>query len=310
MRYAIIGTGAIGGFYGGRLARAGFDVHFLLHSDFEYVRDNGLRVDSYDGSFVISHPQAYASVADMPPCDVVIVALKTTANGGLPAMLAPLLTERTLVLLIQNGVGVEADVEAALPGVQLAAGLAYICTTKVGPGHIEHTSNGKLSVANYSCRDQGLIDGLLADLGAAGIRASAVDYAKARWMKAMWNMPFNGPCSVLGQTTDRMLASPSGERLVRALLAEVIGAARACGAVGIDESVGERMIEMTRNMPPYSPSMKVDCDLGRPMEIEYLYTKPIAMAREAGYAMPHMEMVEMQLCAIEELRAVGPAVGL
>ena len=252
MRYAIIGTGAIGGFYGGRLARAGFDVHFLLHSDFEYVRDNGLRVDSYDGSFVISHPQAYASVAGMPPCDVVIVALKTTANGGLPAMLAPLLTERTLVLLIQNGVGVEADVEAALPGVQLAAGLAYICTTKVGPGHIEHTSNGKLSVANYSCRDQGLIDGLLA---------------------------------------------------------EVIGAARACGAVGIDESVGERMIEMTRNMPPYSPSMKVDCDLGRPMEIEYLYTKPIAMAREAGYAMPHMEMVEMQLRAIEELRAVGPAVG-
>mgnify|MGYP002318151875 CR=1 FL=1 len=181
----------------------------------------------------------------------------------------------------------------------------------LGPchGHIEHTSNGKLSVANYSCRDQGLIDGLLADLGAAGIRAAAVDYAKARWMKAMWNMPFNGPCSVLGQTTDRMLASPSGERLVRALLAEVIGAARACGAVGIDESVGERMIEMTRNMPPYSPSMKVDCDLGRPMEIEYLYTKPIAMAREAGYAMPHMEMVEMQLRAIEELRAVGPAVG-
>ena len=106
-----------------------------------------------------------------------------------------------------------------------------------------------------------------------------------------------------------MLASPSVERLVRALLAEVIGAARACGAVGIDESVGERMIEMTRNMPPYSPSMKVDCDLGRPMEIEYLYTKPIAMAREAGYAMPHMEMVEMQLRAIEELRAVGPAVG-
>ena len=98
MRYAIIGTGAIGGLYGGRLARAGFDVHFLLHSDFEYVRDNGLRVDSYDGSFVISHPQVYASVAGMPPCDVVIVALKTTANGGLPAMLAPLLTERTLVL--------------------------------------------------------------------------------------------------------------------------------------------------------------------------------------------------------------------
>ena len=86
-------------------------------------------------------------------------------------MLAPLLTERTLVLLIQNGVGVEADVEAALPGVQLAAGLAYICTTKVGPGHIEHTSNGKLSVANYSCRDQGLIDRVAGRPWGGGIRA-------------------------------------------------------------------------------------------------------------------------------------------
>lgn len=307
MRYAIIGTGAIGGFYGGKLARAGFDVHFLLHSDYDYVRSNGLRVDSCDGSFVINHPNVYISADAMPQCDVVLVALKTTANGLLPRLLRPLLTDGTLVVLIQNGVGVEADVEAALPGVQLAAGLAYVCSTKVGPGHIDHTSNGRITIGNYSCRDTALIDTLLADLGSAGIRAKAADCAEARWQKAVWNMPFNGPCSVLGQTTDRVLSSPAGERLVRALMGEVIGAARACGATGLDGSVGERMIEMTRNMPPYSPSMKVDCDLGRPMEIEYLYTKPIAMAREAGYAMPHMEVIEMQLRAIEDMRRAGAA---
>lgn len=302
MRYAIIGTGAIGGFYGGRLARAGSDVHFLLHTDYGYVCEHGLRVDSCDGSFVIEHPQVYSSAEAMPRCDVAIVALKTTANGQLPRLLAPVLTERTLVVLIQNGIGVEADVEAALPGVQLAAGLAFVCSTKTGPGHIEHTSNGAINIGNYSCRDASLIASLLADLTAAGIKAATVDYAEARWKKAVWNMPFNGLASVLGLTTDRIIASPSGLRLVRALMGEVVGAARACGVAAIDGSFAERMVQMTRRMPPYSPSMKVDCDLGRPMEIQYLYTRPIEEARRAGFAMGRMEVLEAQLRAIEECR--------
>lgn len=302
MRYAIIGTGAIGGFYGGRLARAGSDVHFLLHTDYGYVCEHGLRVDSCDGSFVIEHPQVYSSAEAMPRCDVAIVALKTTANGQLPSLLAPVLTERTLVVLIQNGIGVEADVEAALPGVQLAAGLAFVCSTKTGPGHIEHTSNGAINIGNYSCRDASLVASLLADLTAAGIKAATVDYAEARWKKAVWNMPFNGLASVLGLTTDRIIASPSGLRLVRALMGEVVGAARACGVAAIDGSFAERMVQMTRRMPPYSPSMKVDCDLGRPMEIQYLYTRPIEEARRAGFAMGRMEVLEAQLRAIEECR--------
>ena len=302
MRYAIIGTGAIGGFYGGRLARAGSDVHFLLHTDYGYVCEHGLRVDSCDGSFVIEHPQVYSSAEAMPRCDVAIVALKTTANGQLPRLLAPVLTERTLVVLIQNGIGVEADVEAALPGVQLAAGLAFVCSTKTGPGHIEHTSNGAINIGNYSCRDASLMASLLADLTAAGIKAATVDYAEARWKKAVWAMPFHGLAAVLGLTTARIIASPSGLRLVRALMGEVVGAARACGVAALDGSFAERMVQMTRRMPPYSPSMKVDCDLGRPMEIQYLYTRPIEEARRAGFAMGRMEVLEAQLRAIEECR--------
>lgn len=305
MRYAIIGTGAIGGFYGGRLARAGFDVHFLLHSDYEYVRSHGLRVDSCDGSLVIEHPSVYDSTDAMPQCDVVIVALKTTTNSLLPRMLSPLLTPHTLVLLIQNGIGVEADVAAAIPGVQLAAGLAFVCTTKIGPGHIEHTSNGAINIGNYSCDDQSLIDRLRADLGVAGIRTASVDYAEARWRKAVWNMPFNGLASVMGQTTDRLLAVPSGMRLVRALMEEVLGAARACGVTAIDDTFIDKMIQMTLRMPSYSPSMRVDCDLGRPMEIKYLYTRPIEEAHRAGYTMARMEVLEAQLRAIEEMRVVG-----
>ena len=303
MRYAIIGTGAIGGFYGGRLAKAGFDVHFLLHSDYDHVAANGLHVESCDGSFAIGKPNAYRSTADIGPCDVAIVALKTTANAQLASLLPPVLTEGTIVLLIQNGIGVEAAVEEMIPGAQLAAGLAFICSTKTGPGRIEHTSNGAINIGNYSCRDTRKLSQIVADFTAAGIRAALVDYAEARWKKAVWNMPFNGLASVLGQTTDRIIASAAGERLVRTLMGEVVGAAKACGAKGVDDSFADKMMLMTRRMPPYSPSMKVDCDLGRPMEIEYLYTRPIAEARAAGFAMPHMEVVEAQLRAIEEMRA-------
>lgn len=120
MRYAIIGTGGIGGYYGGKLARSGREVHFLLHTDYDYVRRNGLQIDSCDGSFHLDKVNAYTSTADMPAVDVVIVGLKTTNNNLLPSLLRPLLDKaddgrKPVVLLIQNGIGVEADVQGCSP---------------------------------------------------------------------------------------------------------------------------------------------------------------------------------------------------
>lgn len=110
MKYGIIGTGAIGGYYGARLARQGQEVHFLLRSDYEYVCEHGLQVDSCNGSFHLAHPNVYRSTSDMPQCDVVLVCLKTTTNKRLSELLPPLLHKDTLVVLIQNGIGVEQDV--------------------------------------------------------------------------------------------------------------------------------------------------------------------------------------------------------
>ena len=77
MRYGVIGTGAIGGYYGAKLARAGQELHFLLRSDYEYVKQHGLQVDSCDGSFHLADVNAYLHTEDMPPCDVVLVCLKS-----------------------------------------------------------------------------------------------------------------------------------------------------------------------------------------------------------------------------------------
>ena len=295
MRYGVIGTGAIGGYYGARLAQSGQEVHFLLHKDYEYVREKGLQVDSCNGSFHLDRPNVYRSTADMPACDVVLVCLKSINNQLLPQLLPPLLHEQTLVVLIQNGIGVEADVQAMFPDVQLAAGLAFICSAKTEPGRVNHQCYGQINLGNYSCRDAGLVQQVVDHFNAAGVKAGLVEYHEARWKKAVWNMPFNGMTVALHTQTDLLLKHPATRQLIREQMMEVIGAARHLGVKNIDESFADLMIQMTDEMTPYSPSMRLDYDFHRPMELEYLYARPIEMARQAGYAMPRLEMLMQEL---------------
>ena len=295
MKYAIIGTGAIGGFYGARLDKAGFEVHFLLHTDYQYVVDHGLTIDSCDGNFTLPSPKVYDSTSEMPQCDVVIVALKTTQNHLLPSLLPPLLKPDTIILLIQNGIGVEADVQQLFPSQPIAAGMAFICSAKAGPGHINHQFYGNINIGNYSCHTPQRYNQMLADFRAAGIGAADVEYLEARWKKAVWNMPFNGMTVALNTTTNRLLSCESTHRLIYDQMLEVIGAAQALGVKNLDSRFADKMIANTIKMPPYSPSMKLDFDFHRPMEINYLYTRPIAEAHAAGFAMPKLEMLEAEL---------------
>ena len=295
MKYGIIGTGAIGGYYGGKLAHSGQEVHFLFHRDYEYVKTLGLQVDSCDGSFHLPQVNAYQRTEDMPPCDVVLVCLKSTNNHLLPDMLRPLLHQGTLVVMIQNGIGVEPDLQAKLPEVQLAAGLAFICSAKTEPGRVNHQCYGQINFGNYSCRDTALFEQLVADFNNAGVTAGTVEYEEARWKKAVWNMPFNGMTVALDTQTDLLLKQPATRRLIRDLMEEVVGAANHLGGKGLDETFIDKMIDMTDQMTPYSPSMKLDYDFHRPMEIYYIYTRPIEIAREAGFRMPKLEMLEAEL---------------
>lgn len=299
LRYGVIGTGAIGGYYGGRLAHAGHDVHFLFHSDYDYVVEHGLQIDSCDGSFHLNHVNAYHRATDMPPCDVVLVALKSVSNTLLPQLLPPLIKPDTTVVLIQNGIGVEEDVQKTMPNLHLAAGLAYICTAKTDPGRVNHMFYGHISLGNYSCPDESRLKAVVADFTDVGIKANEVDYLEARWKKAVWNMTFNGMSVVLDAKTDQLMGNPNIVRLLRSQMQEIIHAAQALGVADIDDDYAEAMLSMTRRMIPYSPSMKLDYEFHRPMEIKYLYTRPIEEARRVGAAMPMMEMLEAELAFLD-----------
>lgn len=299
MRYGVIGTGAIGGYYGAKLAQGGQDVHFLFHSDYDYVREHGLRVNSGDGGFHLDHVNAYQDVRQMPKCDVVIVALKTVHEQMLRDMLPPLLTDDTVVLLIQNGMGMEQDVEQMVPGVKLAAGLAFICCSKTHPGVIDHLDLSGLNVGSYNA-PQEMIDRMIAEMVSADIEARKVDYLEARWRKLLWNMPFNGLSVALHADTDSLVRNEATRRLLRAMTQEVIDAAHAVGVKGLTDHDADAMIEMTTKMRPYKPSMRLDWDYHRPMEVYYLYTRPIEEARRAGQDMPLHRMLEAELKFMEE----------
>lgn len=280
------------------MAKAGNEVHFLLRSDYDYVCKHGLQVNSCNGSFHLDNINAYKSTADMPKCDVVFVCLKTTANKHLAELLPPLLKPDTLVLLIQNGIGVEEDVQKMFPEVQLAAGLAFICSAKTEPGLVDHQDYGQMNVGNYSASAQRITD-LIDAFNAAGIKAAEVNYKEARWRKAVWNMPFNGLTVALDTQTDKLLKHPSTRSLVRDMMLEVVHAAQADGVENLREDFVQKMLDMTDSMRPYSPSMKLDFDFHRAMEIEYIYSRPTQIAERVGCPMNKLKMLEEQLRFIE-----------
>ena len=169
--------------------------------------------------------------------------------------------------------------------------------------HFGHTEQFKLydvengavtaeQVVNTNGSGHGALAGFL---HAAGVDAHTVEYNEARWKKAVWNMPFNGMTVALDTQTDLLLANTATRQLIYEQMLEVVRAARACGVENIDETFADKMIYNTEHMTPYSPSMKLDYDHGRPMEIDYIYTRPISEARRAGCPMPRLEMLEAEL---------------
>ena len=176
MRYAVIGTGAIGGYYGAILARAGNEVHFLLHSDYTHVVAHGLQVMSCDGDFVLPRVHAHQSTATMPLVDVVLVGLKSVNNHLLDTLLPPLLKADTIVVLIQNGIGLESDLQERFPQLHIVAGLAFICSAKTEPGVIRHQCYGNINLGNYSCPDEERLALLVREMKAAGIGTALVEY--------------------------------------------------------------------------------------------------------------------------------------
>lgn len=299
-RFAVIGTGAIGGLYGARLAAAGRPVTFVGRSDVATLRSEGLVVTSPEGDLVLDAVTATDDPATVGPVDVVLVTIKTTGQAALAELLPPLMGPDTIVVLMQNGFGLEADVADLVPGATVLGGMCFVCATRTAPGHIAHLDYGAVTLGEHT--GDGAPAGVTAAvttvadaLVGAGIEVSRQpDLLAARWRKLVWNMPFNGLSVVLDTSTDALVGTPRLRALVRAMMDEVVAASAAHGHPA-GEDFAERMIANTEAMRPYAPSMKLDHDARRPMELAAIFHTPLQVAAGLGVAMPRLSMLADQL---------------
>ena len=286
---AVVGAGAVGLYYGGRLAAAGNDVRFLVRSDYDALSRHGLKVESVHGDFERPQPQVFRNAEEIGPVDLVIVTWKTTANDRLAEVLPPLLHGETQVLTLQNGLGnCERIAEIADPQ-RVLGGQCFVCINRISPGWVRHTAGGRVTVGEWRPGIPGRAEEIARRFQAAGVQCTAVaNLERAQWEKLVWNIPFNG-LSVAegGVTTDVLLASAETENELRALMAEVVAAARALGHE-LDEGIIDFQIERTRPMGPYRTSSMIDYVQGREVEVDAIWREPLRRAQAARVATPHL----------------------
>ena len=290
-RIAIVGAGAIGLYYGSRLAANGEDVHFLLRGDYEAVSSGGIQVESVDGDMHLNEVNAHRSSSEIGKVDWVIITWKATSNDLFREVLDPLVGPHTRILTLQNGLG-NCELLASLYGPErILGGLCFVCINRVGHGQVSHTAGGKITVGEWQ-PEPGLRRANLvvtafknADIPAA----LADDLRQAQWRKLVWNVPFNGlAIAEGGVTTDVLLENLETEKEIATLMGEVISGAAGFG-LEIDQHVIEMELERTRPMGAYRPSSMIDYVEGRPVEYDAIWAEPIRQANEAGVPVPHME---------------------
>ena len=294
-RVAVIGAGAVGSYYGARLAQAGHDVRFLMRRDYEAVRAEGLRCTSPMGDFALEAPSIGRTAAEIGPADWVVCALKSTSIGEAEALVGPCLGPHTRILLLMNGLGLEERFAEWFGRERVFGGMAFTCVNRGEPGSVHHLAYGAVTVGHL-LDDASEVERALALWAPARVQFSGVEsLRRARWEKLCWNIPFNGLCVAAGGvTTDVVVGDAALRAIARATMEEVVAAGNADleargEALRLDAAaIVETMFRFTDRMGPYRPSTMIDYVEGRPMEVPAIFAAPLARARELGVETPHL----------------------
>jgi 2-dehydropantoate 2-reductase len=302
MRIGVIGSGALGLYYGALLQRAGQDVHFLLRRDYQAIRRAGLTVTSPHGDFHLERVNGYQDSAQIGPVDLVLVGLKAYANAQLIELARPLVATGTTLLTLQNGLGNEDLLAAAFGADKVVGGTAFLCCNRGQPGTVHHLDQGAIRIAEFIMGLSARIEHLAVLFKQAGIPCEAcADLIRIRWEKLVWNIPFNGLCALTGLPTGRLLACPETRQLIAEMMREVVAAANRQALTEPLEGEGfiARLLDLTTGMGDYRPSMMVDRLQGLPLELDAIYGVPLERAAARAVPMPRVAMLYALLAATE-----------
>lgn len=293
----IVGTGAIGSFYSAILKKSGCQISTVLRSNYETVKNQGVRITSKLGDLSYQPDYIYRD-DDLPKDtpDFLILSIKVLPEVDQVKLIKPWLGENTCLVLIQNGLDIEKELAAAYPNNPIISCLAFIAASSNEAGIVEHKAYGKLVMG---CYPEGIDENChtLAKLFIdGGINIDLTESVVAeRWRKCVWNTPFN-PLSVVanGADTQTILTTSGGEELVRAMMHEVINVAAAEGYT-LDSKIIDQNIENTKKMPAYKNSMALDYLNDRPIEREAILGNVVSIAMKHSIPVPHLNTLLVTL---------------
>lgn len=300
----IVGTGAVGGYYGGKLSQGGASVSVACRSDYNTVAKHGIQIHSVEGDFifkpesVVSDPSKFGKKAGF-----IIVATKVLPEINVPDLIRPAVMPDTAIVLLQNGIHIEKPVLEAFPGNEIISALAFICVRRSSPGVIHHEDFGKITIGRYPSGYSHKTAVLDSFFKKAGVDCTVTDDIEtARWKKLIWNAPFN-PLSVLagGMDTSELMDSDVLVELAKKVMHEVRALAVISGHP-LDSKIIKQTLESTKSMKPFKTSMLQDYESARPMEVEAILGNALNIAQKNKIETPYMETLNALLTALNKKR--------
>jgi 2-dehydropantoate 2-reductase len=289
MRFAVVGAGGLGGYFGGRLAQAGETVTFIVRGNtLNALRARGLRIDSVQGGFELPQVQATDNPRDVAPVDCVIMTVKAYDLEGAARIVQPLVGSHTVVLPLLNGVDIAERIGAIVGLEHMLGGLAYIFSTIVEPGVIRHNSPfARIQLGELPGGISERAGAVEAAFQRAGVEAVQVpDIRAALWTKFLFLAATSGMCAVTRSPMGEVRGNPESRERFIACMREVESVARHLG-IALKEGIVEETIQFADGVPPdLRPSMLNDLEKGLPLELEALNGTVVRLARPANIPVP------------------------
>lgn len=291
MNVLVVGSGAVGSFYGALLAKAGAHITLHARSDFDCLARSGLEICSETalGKWHFTPATVIRDARELiSKPDYILLCIKLVEGASRVELIRDAVGPDTAIVLLSNGVEIEDDIVKAFPNNEVISGLAFVCVTRTAPGRIWHQAYGRLAFGNYPTGLSNKVMALCETFRRTGIDCDAsAQITTARWQKCIWNAAFN-PLSVLsgGLGTQDILSTH--EPLVRHIMEDVLKIANALGH-SLPANIIDQQISSTHTMPPYKTSMLLDFEAGRPMETEAILGNALRAGQRVGLSLPYLE---------------------
>jgi 2-dehydropantoate 2-reductase len=288
MRIAIVGSGGVGGYFGGRLAATGTDVTFLARgAHLEALRTRGLRIESPKGNAHLPHVNASDDPAAIGPVDIVFFAVKLYDTEGALALLPPLIGPETVVIGFQNGVESIGMLTRAVGPAHTAGGVAYVSAVIAEPGVIQHTAMDRLIFGEPDGSRSRRLEWLLEACRPAGFQATlSTDINVEIWTKFVRLSVFSGMTAVTRSPIGVIRDDPELFAMLKTAVNEAMAVAHAKGVAVPESTVADVAAAYTALPPQAKASMLEDLERGRRIELPWLSGAVVRIGREVGVDTP------------------------